>query len=193
MKERPIIFNSEMVRAILDGRKTQTRRVCGEYLQCYDSVLWDHNKTEFDFHFKDGVGQVVDCPLGQVGDRLWVKETWAECNCEENNCPGVIYKNHLGAMNVKRWKPSIHMPKWASRITLEITDVRVERVQDISNQDVAFEGIPHIYYPQEISKSDPHYAFEKMFVDYWNSTAKEGFKWKDNPWVWVIEFERIET
>jgi hypothetical protein len=203
MKERPLLFNAEMVRAILDGRKTQTRRMVKP--QPFDAspiiggaiqVLWD-GREDTDKFARGTITKL--CPFGTVGDRLYVRETWS-C-MERDPIPGceVAYKADLngGTSQVwEPWKPSIHMPRWASRITLEITGVRVERVHDISAKDIIAEGaVERPHHDQHLGKM-PVSAFDKkaypdlrsLWAHGWNGIYKN---WKDNPWVWVVEFKRI--
>lgn len=181
MTERPILFNGDMVRAILEDRKTQTRRM----LKGIPCIV------------NGEVGNV--CPLGQVGDRLWVRETFVQGWTDENGdgepdqydedgnenpmktfyrADGHIYWEVDGEWCNTPWKPSIHMPRWASRITLEITNVRVELLQDISTSDCIAEGI----------KYSPDVNPSQEFQELWDSIYKN---WDLNPWVWVIEFKRI--
>jgi hypothetical protein len=165
MKERPILFNGEMVRAILAGQKTQTRRI--------------PPKTQQDALF---------CPYGHPGDRLWVRERWAADMSFDDLPPRMLqprgmpiyYHATTQCMDYK-WRPSIHMPRWASRITLEITDIRVERVQDISEEDVQAEG----FSDRPASKNKFRIAWDLL---YW----KRGLGWDVNPWVWVVTFKRAE-
>ena len=167
MKERPIIFKGEMVKAILDGRKTQTRRVV-------------KNVEDLTVFFRDDkFGCPFKCPYGKPGDRLWVRETWADVNTSEG--PAICYRADGDVQII--WRSSIYMPRWASRITLKILDIRVERLQDISEKDAIAEGIQ----PSDYAK--PKAAFMRL----WDSinAKKPGKSWKDNPWVWVIEFSRV--
>jgi len=198
MKERPIIFNSEMVKAILDGRKTETRR----------PVKIDSPTLEFDTcnppwpTCADKYGEFgrVPCPWGKPGDRIWVRETWAE-KVQNIGVEDIDFELHCEKFgryfykaddckiffNIK-WKPSIHMPRWASRITLEITDVRVERVQEISDEDAEKEGCCIKLEPHEF----PNRIVAPRFKELWNSIyTKKGLDWDDNPWVWVIEYRRL--
>ncbi len=164
MKERPIMFSGEMVRAILEGRKTQTRRV------------WKRPELrKADWEIGDSS---IACPYGEVGDRLWVRETW----CGGQHGMPVHYKASWTEHEYgPAWKPSIHMPRKYSRITLEITGVRVERVQDMSVEDAINEGIG-------LSSVDPLGSFGQL----WDSiNAKCGYGWGVNPWVWVVEFKRV--
>jgi hypothetical protein len=208
MKERPILFNGQMVRAVLEGRKTQTRRVikhegkiaviqqsCGPMvLERYDAA------TESGF--------TLPCPYGHVGDRLWVREAHRLVNCEcPETCrqPGMVWyeADQSGYENasLNKLRPSIHMPRWASRITLEITSVRVERLQDINEEDAIAEGIERHYsepYPEKIwwkSSNDRDIAYgnpRPAFGFLWDSINGKGdFRWDKNPYVWVITFKRI--
>ena len=153
MKERPILFSAPMVRAILDGRKTMTRRILTERHGEY-------------------------CPYGHPGDFLWVRETFYNSRMD-NSMP-----THYRADNQDEdfqliWNPSIFMPRWASRILLEITAVRVERLQKISEDDARAEGVS----PETVGP----------FSELWDSiNRKPGRTWADNPFVWVIEFKRIK-
>lgn len=204
MKERPIIFSAPMVRAILDGRKTVTRRVVKRYSA--DCIGW----------FDDGDGlwaqRFIDpssgspylkswrdrCPYGQPGGRLWVKETWgAVPHMMGGVQPETLryradgeYQNERGTW---RWRSSIHMPRWASRITLEITDVRVERLQDISEADAVAEGCKPIR-PELVQDGlivRPGRSAVEEFRLVWEQIHGGG-SWEKNPWVWVIEFKKLE-
>lgn len=168
MKERPIIFNGEMVRTIIDGRKTQTRRT----INGGDYTPWQ------------------PCPFGQPGDHLWVRETWAEHDEVE-----VVYRNPpnwspLDVPPVDKWRPSIHMPHWASRITLEITSVRLERVQDISEEDAKAEGV---FEPCGWANPTPARPYRLAFSSLWESIYSKRAPWSSNPWVWVIEFMKVSA
>ncbi|WP_035601682.1 hypothetical protein, partial [Edwardsiella tarda] len=176
MKERPIIFNDEMVRAILDGRKTMTRRTMkvqptpsktrpGDFSfpskklesMVYVSDLAPGNSPISDSHL---FFQECCCPYGQPGDRLWVRETFGDCGVR------FVYRADTddgAACQVKRWTPSIHMPRWASRITLEITDVRVERLQDITEEEAKAEGATPAMYPI----TPPETPYRDGFSDVW--------------------------
>lgn len=202
-KERPIIFGGEMVRAILENRKSQTRRVCKK--QPIDNPVQHHLKggdfALWRFDFKNEVGDTyydtTRCPYGKVGDRLWVRETWMLYNhmgTFVGNIPkqppkdlSVGYKaDGLDKDNLFTWRSSRFMPKWAARIWLEITNIRVERVQDINEQDAKAEGVVRLNtYRTETPMID-------MFRHLWNVlNAKRGFGWEKNPWVWEIEFKRV--
>lgn len=175
MKERPILFSGPMVRAILEGRKTQTRRrvkgVDDLYVGVEDGKVWQMDEY--------GDTHDVPCPFGVPGDRLWVRETWCRGRAfvfYRADCPGEgkpsEYTDEWNAPFVDRWHPSIHMPRSASRITLEVVSVRVERLADISDADAKAEG----------------YASASEFL---------GAPWAvsvgPNPWVWVVEFKRVEA
>ncbi|QNE59452.1 hypothetical protein [Pseudomonas aeruginosa] len=206
MKERPILFNDQMVRAILEGRKTVTRRIAKPVkhpdlgnIYAPGALVLEHEPQH-----------VVDraCPYGQPGDRLWVREAWqgplisdeeqaanqswwkdvtkfqdqAHCSYRasgDNN----EYVDPDGYFHCK-WKPSIHMPRWASRILLEITAVRVERLHDITPNQCIAEGAWREK-DKELGRGQEAIA---AFADLWRST---GGDWDANPWVWVVEFKRV--
>ena len=181
MKERPIIFNSEQVRAILEGRKTMMRRIVkskyGKILGCLGNGLFQVPSIA-KIPDKWSMHQ-IKCPHGQVGDRLWVRETF---NYDGEH--GVVFFKADGEKQCEKWKLSIHMPKWASRITLEITDVRVERVQEIILADVEKEGI--------VDKPISAPEASSLFLKLWNSLYGKD-AWERNDWVWVIEFRRVDN
>lgn len=212
MTERGMIFNGEMVRAILDGRKTQTRRPYNwkrqpamEMAERDDGSLWPWAED-----CENGGDIWIQCPFGEVGDRIWVRETFGDCG------ERLVFRadSDDGAKcKVKRWTPSIHMPRAASRILLEITDVRVERLNSISDADCIAEGI----IPVPKDRDDDHqfwrdyhlsgdgtfcvHSPRESFESLWKSVRGKSFEqeedagpgsWQANPWVWVIEFKRIE-
>lgn len=191
MKERPIIMTAESVRAILDGRKTQTRRVIKSV------AYWETIEMNKDYAvviskpYELTFRTILRCPFGVPGDRLWVRETWALAVPAGSSVRAERIPHYKadGEM-LPRWKPSIHMPRWASRITLEITGVRVERLQEIKPIDTVAEGV---YEPKlNYGKAEGPYAIA-TFANYWDSiNAKRGYPWDSNPWVWVIEFERVD-
>jgi hypothetical protein len=215
MKERPILFSGEMVRAILAGRKTQTRRVMKPGPPPEEGVFrygsgWRYSGVDYD----DDV-VVESCPYGVPGDRLWVRETW-----KENQPPsGWIYRatdeSSLDPRDERPWQPSIFMPRRASRITLELTEVRVQRLQEISEEDARAEGVllpvrkvdethsvpllcltgapsPSEFKPgQDWSLSD---YWRHAFAIGWNGrNGKRGYGWDSNPWVWAISFRKLEA
>lgn len=216
MKTRPIIFQPDMVRAILDGRKSQTRRING--LSKINKNPGDHSKaivlndgTWSFWHpgnvdekwvrnvaYPDGGG--FKCPYGVPGDRLWVREKFRifnsvdecgccdHCACDRYNGKPVFYADTL--CNESKWKPSIHMPRKLSRLTLEVTNIRVERVQDISAMDCISEGIKRNNIPDiHIRAKEDRCRFQRL----WDKMhKKQGFGWSENPWVWVVEFKVIE-
>ena len=218
MNVKPILFNTEMVRAILDGRKNCTRRIVKGFIP--NDAVWGY--TAFTPKgciscrgtFADGYGEKFFKPPYQPGDILYIRETWErfECwNCdgdERGNCPKEPKKSVLdktcGCYMYRatdeisgdaKWHPSIHMPKEAARIWLEVTDVRVERLQDITGLSVQKEGIgvePNEY----ASKFDFISELFLLFQRLWDSTIKKSdidrYGWDANPWVWVIEFERCD-
>lgn len=204
MKERPILFSGPMVRAILEGRKTQTRRVvkarniCAECLQSdnapnnyTDLVDADgranvagaifgttpYLKTGFCKH-NDVCGERIRCPYGKPGDRLWVRETWQPYG------DLYAYRATPPFEDNGNWKPSIHMPRAVSRLTLEITNVRVERLQDISVEDAIAEGV--------VAGNSPTPSDEK-FAEIWDKINGKKHPWASNPWVWVVEFRKVGT
>ena len=184
MKDRPILFSGPMVRAILDGRKTQTRRVIKP------QPVWVHVREPIlQYRRKVGLAYVL-CPYGQPGDRLWCRETWAPSVAGVTAPPFHYLADFKPAefAEMVRWKPSIYMPRWASRITIEITAVRVERVCQITEQDALAEGVcPSLEY------CDPETPSARMqFKDLWNTiNSARGFGWDVNPWVWVVSFKRL--
>lgn len=227
MKERPILFSAPMVRAILEGRKTQTRRIVKpqpsqELLDDYAQIRRERGVQKDDAEM---LSECLPCPYGVPGDRLWVRETWG---LFDPDCSGAEYEHgpigaHGGELmregsplrdywqrriayaatwedqkygsgpdKPTRWRPSIHMPRWASRITLEIADVRVERLQEISEADAEAEGLTcrdGLYATSgEVWQIDPR----KAYRDLWKSLHGEG-SWAANTWVWVIEFKRVEA
>ncbi|BEO08436.1 TPA: hypothetical protein ACHQNL_001372 [Serratia marcescens] len=199
MKERPVIFNSEMVRAIIDGRKTQTRRVIANVSPDNCIPLQKPTKTKDGIytHVMDAPGHGL-CPFGRVGDRLWVRETFAGHYLDDDQIQDIKdgrckakdlceYRSDYGddADCADGWAPSIHMPRWASRILLEITAVRVERLNDISEEDARAEGAP----TELCIIGEKHYM---GFRTLWKSIYGEE-NWRANPWVWVIEFRRVEV
>ncbi len=212
-----------MVRAILDGRKTQTRRIADisdpfDYPQFNAKVVNFRKKTYWFDCQKSHPNHIVNaCPYGIFGNRLWVRETWQHSNYPhgpaDQDC-AIFYRsdywNDPHGMdgekslegNYRDWKPSIHMPRWASRINLEITGVRVERLQDISEADAIAEGIEKI---SAVGDGSGPNKFSIHLDGMWCNapTAHECYKilwesingqgsWDKNPWVWVIEFKRID-
>lgn len=234
MRERGMIFNGEMVRAILEGRKGQTRRAltprhirmietAASIGECYPLESGRHHENS-QAYYREW------CPYGTVGDRIWVRETWALLGNEDACCidwngklckgdereaakiycasceqrPGdyglwsipddADWKPHTENEKFEgAWRPSIHMPRWASRITLEITAVRVERLNDISDADAKAEGLdkshdfPDTYLTPKGDFADADIVFRRL----WESIYGEE-SWQANPWVWVIEFKRVE-
>lgn len=188
MKEKPILFSGAMVRAILDGRKTMTRRVVkGRDIRVGIGTVTHRKRRADGDHWEP-----LPCPYGQPGDRLWVKETWADTRTECKRNP-VSYRATWNADDDFdrgfNWRPSIFMPRWASRITLEITAVRVERLQEITEEDAVKEGVIPCVEP-DVVEHPPGCVCN--FRNLWNSiNAKRGFGWDSSPWVWVVSFKRI--
>lgn len=194
MKERPILFSGPMVRALLDSSKTQTRRVVKPQ-PVYDGRFAGGWKLKGKKGHEAAtcsplIAEV--CPYGQPGDRLWVRESFAHIyrdnsSPERRSFEDVAYMADGRGIDIGAygsWKPSIHMPRWASRITLEITSVRVERLQDITQGDAMAEGCP---FPSMAQGDDPRQWYEQL----WGEINGPG-SWAANPWVWRIEFKRIE-
>ncbi|MBR7929450.1 hypothetical protein [Burkholderia ambifaria] len=228
MKERPILFSGPMVRAILGGQKTQTRRIAipkRSYIDFIgggpkdgpdwnDPACWGFEDPNTGLWWAlrgDEQCYQLPCPHGHVGDRLWVRETWAQpvaldpgptvYRADYPACVPKEFENVPGAAEIT-WKPSIHMPRLASRITLEITGVRVERLQSISEADAISEGIevfetddPDLqgmwrdYSEDGLASGNPIGSFLTL----WDGiNAARGYGWEANPFVWVLEFRRIE-
>jgi hypothetical protein len=223
-KERPILFNGEMVRAVLEGRKTQTRRIMKVQPDWKDARLsrivdstdsktvnklhWVVMKDQHTIDTQRSSNAYFTCPFGYVGDRLWVRETInAIYDCDSFY---VADEERLVDVHPRGWDlwhkdnrqlpcriiPSIHMPRWASRITLEITDIRVERLNDISEEDAAAEGCrPYWDKDNPIWHGNlelrPIKGASDAFRSLWESLNGEGSR-EANPWVWVVEFKRVE-
>lgn len=208
MKQRPILFSAPMVRAILDGRKTQTRRIAMKPVRHPDlgnmyapGALVAEREPQ----------HVIErcCPYGQPSDRLWVRETWQSvmnppAAKDDYGTHALFYRATEGdrpnwVEDDWTWRPSIHMPRWASRIDLEVTGVRLERLQGISATDAIAEGIQRIgdgfqrFHPDpddtkyEGITRDPVLSYRGI----WEQINGPG-SWADNPWVWVVEFKRLE-
>lgn len=225
MKERPILFSTDMVQAILEGRKTQTRRVIKfpKWMQV-DTAIEDIGhiwvKDQLDFKL---------CPYGLVGDRLWVRETFVlESDLEyvgdtklptdrpintipddgewgkyhliphyraTEPEPNIVSEDQEDFDDRTRWTPSIFMPRWASRITLEITDIRVGKLQDITEEDAINEGVlsekgikDWEAYPLSFAtKTSPKDEYQRL----WNSINGKKYPWDSNPWIWVITFKKV--
>ena len=197
MKERPILFSGPMVRAILEGRKTQTRRVVKPQPA----------------HIA-GIGTVLNidtitgkaCPYGKPGDRLWVRETWDGVRLDGGGAL-VSYRadGDKPVTDDGRWHPSIHMPRWASRITLEVVSVRVERLNECSIQDALAEGV----LTDDEWPTDPRDGYRSLWESINGPSIRKrlrdgtvqmhspkrhvaDYSWDANPWVWVVEFRRVQ-
>ncbi|HHH2177425.1 TPA: hypothetical protein ACPZUU_000049 [Yersinia enterocolitica] len=219
MNEKPILFNSEMVNAILSGRKTQTRRIISEKTlhlfgvaasagECHPLEICDQRSQSYYLEF---------CPLGKTGDQLWVREafqgplfdyeqmeSYLEDSAKFESPEYCVYRADGNTApefvdaddNLHcKWRPSIHMPRWASRINLLITGVRVERLRDISQEDAQAEGMELTGWRPTYSDPDSGGEFETPydnFAELWISIYGAE-NWEANPWVWVINFERMEA
>ena len=232
MAERPILFSSPMVRTILDGRKSQTRRVVkpqpSDEFSPSSRLVVGYYPTKVDRHGEEYPGNIVYgvaddsegyvCPYGVPGDRLWVRETWAEGGRSmQLPCGEFVWSSHRKARYAAtddsirdvdpscswRIRPSIHMPRWASRLTLEIVSVRVERLNQISEGDAKAEGIERLksgrgWYDPTTSKGAVHLGHylstaREAFEILWDSINAKKHPWDSNPWVWVVEFKRLEA
>ncbi|MHA4212418.1 hypothetical protein ACXP0Y_22790 [Klebsiella pneumoniae] len=211
MKERGMIFNGEMVRAILDGRKTQTRRIMAPQPEpCpRGGHWWPSNVFKIMLHVEDemqngkgGWGGLVGdaCPFGDVGDRIWVREAFASgLSTKSTLAYRATHKREDledGFYDTIKWTPSIHMPRRASRILLEITGVRVERLNAISEEDARAEGIIdggclNCGEPEPCGCANPEPDATDAFAYLWQSIYGQE-SWNADPWVWVIEFKRVE-
>lgn len=200
MKERPILFSAPMVRALLDGRKTQTRRLVKRpFPSCSGDVHPSPARYGEWFQMAEGSpSDAFKCPYGQPGDRLWVRETWrpiGDAPLSECVGPGdVMFAASVAQIDglVFKFRPSIHMPRWASRITLEVTGVRVERLQDISDDDCCSEGVDGPMCAALLGKSPLKmgHCERVAYAALWESINGAG-SWAANPWVWVVEFKRV--
>ncbi|MCS4271163.1 hypothetical protein M2416_001633 [Raoultella sp. BIGb0132] len=191
--ERGMIFNAEMVRALLAGRKTQTRRPVG--LPVHDKTLGCELAGN-ELAGELAAGNYLNSAFGKPGHRIWVRETWTPESIDAED--GSYSPDYRATANGQpldgRWTPAIHMPRWASRITLEITDVRVERLNSISESDAIAEGLERynddgiIYYgPFGRGDCRPEVAYRDLWLSIYGAES-----WQANPWVWVIEFKRVE-
>lgn len=191
-----MIFNGEMVRAILDGRKTQTRRPLKWKQTRFTEIgeREDGSKWPWSEDAEHASDFWHPCPFGAVGERIWVRETFCAVPDpdEPAGCSALLYAAD-GNGPYGKWTPSIHMPRWASRLTLEITGVRVERLNSISQEDAQAEGMELTGWRP--TYSDPDSGGEVWtpydnFAQLWESIYGEG-SWQANPWVWVIEFKMV--
>lgn len=211
VRERPILFSGPMIRAILDGKKTQTRRVIKpqppqpEQVRAkagIDFALFQRDDAPGIWYVEGpvwAVRQLMDppiptpswtCSYGEPGDRLWVREAWQAYEPEgrpvEGPCFAASGHHPLCRFEGHLWRPSIHMPRWASRLTLELTDVRVQQVQAISESDAYAEGIETGTVVQDFGMDHARPAFRNL----WDSlNAKRGHSWESNPWVWALTFK----
>ena len=226
MKERPIIMSAPMVRALLEERKTQTRRVLNPQPSHDQYHVWRGRVTRDEEHrmwcwkdlaleniwdFPNGEDRkelALHCPYGVPGDRLWVREAfliddrtlitgplprvepnldWQDCTYyrADGECCEQIPECACAEYDGKTpWRPSIFMPRWVSRITLEITDVRVQRLQEISEEDAIAEGYEVAFGPG---------MFSRAFDSFWDSINAKKHPWASNPWVWAITFRGVDS
>lgn len=217
-KSRPILFKCPMVQAILAGQKTITRRVMKPQPPAWIESF-GYSAFTPDGHIS-GRGNYEDwgpsekffrCPYGRPGNMLWVRETWAkreDINADTERDRAIHYLHHRASYDgdlgnewhyYGRWRPSIHMPRWASRITLRVTAVRVERLRDITLADAKSEGIPEYgsEYRQDMTEAEldewRNRSTLENFALLWDQIngKRPGCSWADSPWVWVISFERV--
>ena len=208
MAIKPILFNTEMVRAILEGRKSCTRRIAKGFIP--DDAVWGYTAFTPKGYiscrgtFADGYGEKFFKLPCEPGDILYVRETWCDDRqFTHDSTPGRYFYKASENGDFK-WKPSIHMPKEAARIWLKVTNVRVERLQEITPKDAKNEGVGNLFY-EDIGYSeknygtevDPEYGIAKeQFAWLWDSTIKKSdlaqYGWDANPYIWVIEFEKCE-
>jgi len=199
-KERPILFSAPMVRAILEGRKTVTRRAVKIQPRTKGDIGSYGQGQPFIRH-PDPTKRNPECPYGRPGDRLWVREAWAADAQVDSIAPrdlsqgepimypadGCVRQTGCAMVSQGRGRPSIHMPRWASRILLEITAVRVERLQDISEDQAEAEGMNFL---RHIPDADETITAAQLFECLWSSINGDE-SWTGNPWVWVVEFKRV--
>jgi len=209
MKNHPILFSPAMVRAILDGRKTQTRRVvtpqppdCCHRLhgpKFYEPTIIDCKGEQCPgtpvFGVYDEDGEYGARSRYEIGHHLWVRESFdwvagaTTADFATKRFEALKYRADGGEPPSGKWSPSIHMPRWASRITLEVTAVRVQRVQEISEDDAMAEGV--MPGPFDVQ---PGHAYRDRFCDLWNHlNANRGYGWNANPWVWCVTFQLVEA
>jgi hypothetical protein len=220
-KERPILFSAPMARAILAGTKTQTRHIIKpqpditeEWIEKNDQ--WSAGLTlsqMVDAAWQSGFVD-VRCPYGEPGDRLWVRETWClddpEYAPQTPPTPRPMKGNRFawyaatepdveGEDNKSPWKPSIHMPRWASRLLLEVVSVRVDRLQEITEKDAIAEGIAKHTEPPRLRgwwagpEGNGYLSAKDAYRALWDSINGKRSPWADSPWVWVVEFKKIEV
>ena len=203
MKESPIIFNTEMVQAILSGRKSQTRRILKKIPRLSDNI----NQTA-KYLIADKELREIKSPFGKPGDLIWVRETFmkspnADLGSNQFRFKATVSNQYFKPW-AKSWKPSIHMPKIAARIWLKVKDVKVERLNEIKKEDAINEGI-QMASDFEANQKHPYYYFypcndlrddtyiddpRTSFYSLWRTIHGED-SWQENPWVWVVEFEVI--
>lgn len=210
MAERPILFSAPMVRAILAGTKTQTRRIVRGVPS---DELVSAFGTEWVYRSDPETLKKVRCPYGVAGDRLWVRETWAPAGCtrcdelppeaqsaRECTCKTAVYRADDGARAVT-WRPSIYMPRWASRIALEVVSVRAERLHAITEDDAHAEGV--IALDGSLDEAALCVRAKTLggcaedartwFAELWDRINGDRAAWASNPWVWVVSFKRAEV
>lgn len=214
MKERPILMHARSINGIQEKRKSQTRRIIKngphpEGRENENEISWRYSDGHsgmgwywWETEYPDDGAWLLKCPYGEVGDRLWVRETW--CDHDHNLGGNLLYRANGEFLEDwtqrgLKWKPSIFMPRWASRLTLEITGIRIERVQDISMADCLAEGIvqiPHgilrvqVFGLPDWPKERYKISTREVFAELWDDTNGAG-AWERNDWVWVVDFREL--
>ena len=207
---KQVLFKTEMVQAILDGRKTQTRRIIKPQPEITNNwYSWNGHWPNSEHgacgcNVLDGFSDAMAwrAPFGKVGDHLWVRETWGVIRAFDDLSPSIIHHDTIVGYKTDptdkwyqtgfsgdagKWRSSIHMPRWASRITLKITSIKIQYVQEITTADAKAEGVKESFVmPDHVVSMGYVHAFREL----WDSiNSDRGFGWDKNPWVWVIEFE----
>ena len=198
VKERPILFSAPMVRAILDGRKTVTRRIVKL------TEFGPSDTPGYDWHFRDrralwndvSTARLVErwCHYGAPGDRLYVRETWRRSFGASKEIHYAADFDEYTRREKGPWKPGIHLPRALSRITLEVVSVRVERLQEITGTDARAEGITcQAHDPMGLPCGEDCHAAVGAYAELWDHINAERATWESNPWVWRVEFKREEA
>ncbi len=222
MVERPVLFSAPMVRALLAGRKTQTRRLLTPQPGSFCSHVEEFRGEGGGWIAGDNSGRVFRCPFGLPGDRLWVRETWSPDCTNVYPCPKAWYRatNDVDGFQIARhadcepplhckhgpsaecwagfhWRPSIHMPRWASRILLEITEVRVQRLQEISEEDARAEGVvatdAAVVFQDRRRIPALEMTYRGAFACLWDSINAKRSPWARNDWVWALGLKVVEV
>ena len=199
MRERPIRFEDQMIQSIVHGRKTQTRRVVKTDLEQFKSID-DMSGHAIYCRSEDDEKIKIECSHGQVGDRFWVRETWTQAwTIEEGDKENTFvyqYKaDSKSSLEPDKWRPSITMPEDACRLRLEITNIKVERLQDISQSDIKAEGVEGKFWSRLFRSKVSINKFIELWDNIYGQASFEPtwLDWASNPFVWVISFKRIDV